>query len=307
MEQRVQDARGALGVQVSALPVIAGTQATVTLIIRNPFPEDIYIESIEAPRSEPLLPRRPVRNVERAGVSQWKTFLEALGRSFAITSVSAGPLVARFPKETGRTFSFDLEQGATLHLRRAFGPMDTVSIKASPEASIFVEDSEELPPADSASETVLAAYQDDVASFDLRTAHWLFVTPKVLELHAVIRYRIGSIRRSQVVPFSLTVRPPVKALMCGSISGSLLGFLAKQLSKDPSSLAIVPTAISLAGIAVMAIILSIVLSRQDGSKGFVTLEDFYGAFIVGVLLGYTGSSYFDGIMHAVGNAAAPSK
>src|SRR5215472_5484068 len=51
------ESKGVLSVQVNAVPIVAGTRATVTLFIRNPFPDDVIIESIEAPSSEPLLPR----------------------------------------------------------------------------------------------------------------------------------------------------------------------------------------------------------------------------------------------------------
>jgi hypothetical protein len=43
-EKSSDQLRGVLSVQVNALPIVAGTRATVTLLIRNPFPQEVVIE-----------------------------------------------------------------------------------------------------------------------------------------------------------------------------------------------------------------------------------------------------------------------
>ena len=43
------DSRGLLSIEVKAPPIVAGTAATVSLVIRNPFREVVVIESIQAP------------------------------------------------------------------------------------------------------------------------------------------------------------------------------------------------------------------------------------------------------------------
>jgi hypothetical protein len=80
----------------------------------------------------------------------------------------------------------------------------------------------------------------------------------------------------------------------GTVSGGVLGWLARQLNADLSleTLPVISSILGVLGIIVMATILAIVLSRQESSKGFVTLEDFYGAFVVGAILGYVGAEYF---------------
>jgi hypothetical protein len=213
-------------------------------------------------------------------------------------------LVARFPGSRGRAINVDLEPASKLTVKGQFGPQDTVNIKAREGAEI-VYDVSETGRQPKQEEHVIPEYQDDIASFELRTAHWLFVTPKVFDLYAVIHYRLAGAQRSQVVPFSVSIRPPLTAIICGSIGGGILGYLARQLTSTNLSFAIVPTAVSILGLVVMGTILSIVLSRQDNAKGFVTLEDFYGAFVIGVLLGYTGSTYFESVLNSVGSAVKP--
>ena len=43
---------------------------------------------------------------------------------------------------------------------------------------------------------------------------------------------------------------------------------------------------------VMSIIAAIMLSRKTGAQSFVTVEDFFGAFAIGALIGYGGAEYF---------------
>jgi hypothetical protein len=179
-------------------------------------------------------------------------------------------------------------------MKSPLGPQDKLNI-SSDEASEIIFD---IPPesAHDGGATTISANQEDIATFELPTKHWLFVTPKTLDLYAVIRYRVGSEQRSQVVPFSVAVRPPLTAIVIGSVAGGCLGYAARQLTSASPSFAAFPSAIAVSGVVVMAFILAIVLSRQESAKGFVTLEDFYGAFVVGVLLGYTGTAYFDQVL-----------
>jgi F0F1-type ATP synthase assembly protein I len=43
----------------------------------------------------------------------------------------------------------------------------------------------------------------------------------------------------------------------------------------------------------MSLIATIALSRKTGTQGFITVEDFFGGFVVGALIGYGGSAYFE--------------
>jgi hypothetical protein len=59
-------------------------------------------------------------------------------------------------------------------------------------------------------------------------------------------------------------------------------------------------AIQLSGSVIMAIIATIALSRKTGAQGFITVEDFFGGFVVGVLVSYEGSSYFESVLKKQG-------
>jgi len=197
-----------------------------------------------------------------------------------------------------------------LTVKTPFEPNDSVHINHAEGAEVVFDtpdtraDSES---SDTAKERIIPPQQEDLASFELKTAHWLLVKPKVLDLYTLIRFRVGDELHSQVVPVTLSVQPPVKSIVLGTVSGGILGWLARQLNKGilPADFSATASAVSVLGVIVMAMILAIVLSRQESSKGFVTLEDFYGAFVVGAILGYTGTQYFEAsIKTAVGSPSA---
>ena len=297
--------KGLLSVEVKAPPIVAGTVTTVSLIVRNPFSEKVIIESIQAPTSAPLLPSKGVRvesaagkgNVARGLIQRLLTGFS----NFRVTEISFGSLTAEFPAQRGSNFHINMEPKSKLTVKTPFRPNDNVHINHAEGAEVVFDNPiAEMGPS-IGEDREIPAYQEDLASFELQTAHWLFVKPKVLDLYALIKFRVGDEPRSQVVPVTVSVQPPVKSIVLGSVSGGILGWLARQLNNGILSpeFSIAASIVSALGIIVMAMILAIVLSRQDTSKGFVTLEDFYGAFVVGAILGYTGTQYFETSMKAV--------
>jgi len=297
--------RGLLSIDVKAPTIVAGTATTVSLIIRNPFPEVVVIESIQSPSAAPLLPES---NTDE--IADGKSFVERLGTKVAgltVRQVTVGPLVAEFPQQRGREFRFDVQPTSRLSIKSPFEPGDKVLINAQEGSDVVYDvpaDALEARSEESPAERIIPPQQEDLASFELKTAHWLFVKPKVLELYALIRFRVGGEPRNQVVPVTLSIQPPVKSIVLGSVFGGILGYLARRLTESTAeAFSVSSTVISALGVIVMATILAIVLSRQEASKGFVTLEDFYGAFVIGAILGYTGSGYFEEALGSGANEA----
>ena len=302
------EVKGLLSVEVKAPPIVAGTITTVSLIIRNPFSEKVVIESIQAPTSAPLLPSQTVQ----AGNSSRDDYMGQglINRlltnflNFRVKEISFGSLTAEFPSPRGRNFHINMEPQSKLTVKTPFGSNDNVHINNAEGAEVVFDTPNTDTGPDISKEREIPPYQEDLASFELQTANWLLVKPKVLELYALIKFRVGDESRSQVVPVTVSVQPPVKSIVLGTVSGGILGWLARQLNKGILSpdFSAAASIVSVLGVIVMATILAIVLSRQDSSKGFVTLEDFYGAFVVGAILGYTGTQYFEtSIRAAVGN------
>lgn len=149
---------------------------------------------------------------------------------------------------------------------------------------------------------VVPGGQDDVVSIDIVTNRWLFVTPRSMDVHAVLRYKVNGKSCSQVIPFQILIRPPLQSVMYGSVSGAVSGYVVRAFNVRPetfewaTTLALIP---GLIGIVGMALIIGMVLSHKESAKGFVTLEDFFGAFVVGVLLGAAGPSFYESVLGAL--------
>lgn len=330
-DERTTPTTGLLGVEVKAPPVIAGQLTTISFVIRNPFASPITIESIEAPTSS-LLSRSlsiitkgstqsemAAKKADRSspiegGDTTYGTqaqpksiaagILEKFGK-IAVSEFAVGPLVARFPDESRRVINVKMERNSKLTVDGHLGPADKINIENAEGADVRVN----INPAALARETatkgeerIISQYQEDIATFEIKTAKWLLIKPTSITIHALIKYRVDNEQRSQVIPINLSIQPPVASLVIGAGSGGILGFLAKQINSGVlinNMEHTFPFAISILGVVVMATIAAIVLSRKEGTQSFVTLEDFYGAFVIGVMIGYLGTGYFDNLLGQV--------
>jgi hypothetical protein len=67
----------------------------------------------------------------------------------------------------------------------------------------------------------------------------------------------------------------------------------EEVSSAAASVDWQPMAVSIGASVVMSLIAAIVLSRKTGTQGFITVEDFFGGFVIGAPIGYGGSQYFE--------------
>ncbi len=258
----MSDAKGFLAIEIKSFPVIAGTVTSVNMIIRNPFSEQVIIESIQAPSSAPLLPLLSPTDDQS---KQEKFFYKLLAplSSLQFKEIQLGALTAKFPSLPGRSFHINMEPKSKLTLKTPFEANDSIHINQAEEAEVIVDIAEQSTSSgEIKNERIIHPQQEDLASFELKTAHWLFVKPKVLDLYALVKYRVGEQSHSQVVPVSLSIQPPVSSMIVGSVLGSALGWLAKQLNDltHINNFLTLSSIVSLLGVIVMAMILAIVLS-----------------------------------------------
>jgi len=245
---------GLLKVDVKSPQIIAGQRTIVNLLIRNPFPNAIQIESIEAPNSSIL------KEDNRFFSTFKKIFnrqLQEKTSHILKNSMQSKPLTASFIQE--------VESG--------------LIDKEAPQITTQMRQIE--------------SGQEDIASFEIETADWLLTKPTTVELYAVIKYKIGDQHKSQIVPIVLQIQPPVLSIIIGTISGGALGNLVRHLTASSNEM----LSVSLLAVIIMSLIAAIILAkREDSNKGFITLEDFFGAFFIGVMIGYMGTEYFESIL-----------
>nr|WP_294866373.1 hypothetical protein [uncultured Pseudogulbenkiania sp.] len=137
-------------------------------------------------------------------------------------------------------------------------------------------------------------------SFSSYVRRWLFASGGELVFPGQVKYRYKDEIHYHTFEVRFTLRPPLLANGIGSIVGSIAGPIAKGL-RDQG-----PTFFSSIGItfiagvtltAILSLVAVIYSSRKTGeAQPIITVEDFWGGFLVGFLIGFTGNELFGKIV-----------
>lgn len=90
----------------------------------------------------------------------------------------------------------------------------------------------------------------------------------------------------------------LSSLIVGAVTGGLLGgilvrFLTAQTIYD---ILIWRNLFEIIGTGILSLLAVIALSRKTGAQTLVTIQDFWGGFFVGFLVGYSGKTFFEKII-----------
>jgi hypothetical protein len=291
-EATTSKAFGRLDVTVPDQEFEAGQLGTISILIKNPFDSPIEILEIVGPRSSHLqdglfdslskdLTRESSQRPQRR-----RSFLGSFGVDFGAAGIKL-----EFP-QTQRDITINADKNAELHFDRELEPYENVTINAAEGAQVMIGPKTAVPQGVREAIQRVEPHCDSVMYISLSTKNWLLFKPTILQLSSQLKYRVEGTERTQVISTAISVKPPMKAVVIGALLGAVLGSLAK-LFQTPSALTLAASLISIGGAATMSLIATIALSRKSGTQGFITVEDFYGGFAVGALIGYGGSQYFE--------------
>ena len=290
---RASNAYGRIDVAIPQVVHEAGRLSTVSIIIRNPFNVTVEIVDIQGPRSSHL------EDIHRGGGQQrdfhkqrnWWRSLGSYFTRFTISEVRIAGITAEFPSRK-RVININAQEKSQLTIDTDLNEYDVVNVEAERDAVVNFKKPPVQMTIPEKQVMTIEPNCEAVAYFHLRTSAWLFFTPTRQSLSTQVRYRIDRREKTQVITSDFEIKPPLSAIVIGAVVGALLGTLAKffttvrQLEWQPLTLA-------MGASIVMALIASIALSRKAASQAFITVEDFFGGFVVGALIGYGGSSYFE--------------
>jgi hypothetical protein len=231
------------------------------------------------------------------------------------TSIDIYGVKADFGRRRDKTLRLNVAEGSTVDVGDVLQRFDSVIVNASEGSRIVALPH---PPVEPGPSTVLQPHCETNAFLTIGTRGWLFFKPTRLRLKSEVRYRIDGQPTvySQVVSLNFDVRPPLRSVLIGAVAGAVLGGAARfvrdipALSKTIFQFGVqdwITQGIQLGGYIVMSVISAIALSRKTGAQGFITVEDFFGGFVIGVLVAYEGPSYFENVLsHAASPSAAPA-
>jgi hypothetical protein len=281
---------GRLDITVPEQEFEAGKPGTISILIKNPFDTPIDILEVMGPRSphlQELLDTGEQR--ERVQKSAWKAFRDRLTPGAFEIQLSGVRL--EFP-QSKQTLTLNAEKNSTLLFDRELDSYENVTINAEEGAVVTITPKVAAHTENKEAIQHVAPHCDTVIYVSVSTKNWLLFKPTVLRLNSQLKYRVGVDEKTQVISTSISVKPPIKAVIIGALFGATLGTLAK-LFQTPNTWASAESLIAVGGAAVMSLIATIALSRKSGTQGFITVEDFYGGFATGALIGYGGSEYFE--------------
>jgi hypothetical protein len=101
---------------------------------------------------------------------------------------------------------------------------------------------------------------------------------------------------TNTIAYELSIRASIHSVLKGSVIGGFVGGIARILQLHPSSFSDIATwsnFMTMSASIILAIMSIIFMARKSDAQSFVSIEDFWGGILVGFLVGYTGTSFFD--------------
>jgi hypothetical protein len=155
-----------------------------------------------------------------------------------------------------------------------------------------------------------------VQAFTLRTTQAIFFVPSSYNLNIQIEYEIDGLTNQDSIAYRLDVRAPIKALITGSVLGSAMGYLIKDIYDRRALVAllrggtpaeVVSWSVALIGAVLLGVLLVIAFARKKDTQPLISIEDFWGGVFVGFVAGYLGSGVLNQVLPGpvVDGAAVP--
>lgn len=293
----ITEVYGRLDVTIPEAEYEAGKVSTVSLLLRNPFDTPVEILDIQGPRSPHLGEVLNNTNLltdenDRQVVTQSSQkigWIQKLTQGVRFSEISFGGISLEFPSER-KSLNISAEPNSEVEFNADLHSYDSINVSAEQGSKINISPPETKQPKNQTMS--IQPHCEAVRYFEISTAGWLFFKPTRQTLNTQIRYRIGGQEKSQVITTQFDVKPPLLSMVVGAVVGAVLGSLANVLTAN-LTLQWQALAVNTGASVVMSLIATIALSRKTGAQGFITVEDFFGGFVVGALIGYGGTSYFE--------------
>ncbi|SEP00474.1 hypothetical protein SAMN02799625_04433 [Methylobacterium sp. UNC300MFChir4.1] len=290
----------------------AGSGNIVVITIKNPFNVPVRIIELKEPRSSNLkssTQNTVAPSIIRGSSSQFASGLKHAFGSVVGYSIGFGGLKAEFTSQKkSSSLEINADGDSTVDIGSIGATLDqysNVRVNASGAAKIIATAPSSYP--DKLDNIIIQPHCEINAYLDIYTRGWLFFKPTKLKLKSELHYCLGSDNTefTQVLSLNFDARPPLRSIIIGSIIGAALGWIArfvKLFSEIPTDILQISAkefiylGVMLGGSVVMSIISAMALSRKTGAQGFITVEDFFGGFVIGALVGYQGTAYFENLL-----------
>jgi hypothetical protein len=143
-----------------------------------------------------------------------------------------------------------------------------------------------------------------VSRIIIKTNNTIFFRPIQYIVQYSIRFSFDELGANHLntAQQNLTIRAPIFSVMLGSIIGGTAGYLAtflQNLSNSPAIDILTQDWLKSIILLILTVILSamsvVFLARKSETQSLVSIEDFWGGLVIGFLVGYTGTAFFNNI------------
>jgi hypothetical protein len=283
-----------LDVSVRETDYIAGKQNVTAIVIRNTYPTPIRLLAVTARHStlnssdDPVVYTGTIRKRIRPSSTRIRIripnlfqrsrdFIDFLYRTS--DSVSTEPMY--ITAEGGSVVSYD-----DLPLEREVYLTAKEGSKIESRKEHQVQDGR-------GRGKIITTMSEAVSEYVWKTNHWLLFLPARIGIDIEVQYKIADEIRSQVVSTLFDIKPPIQSVVLGGIAGGIIGSLARSFTEADTLKIDTRFFVKLFGSCLLSIMAVISLSRKSGAQSFITVEDFFGAFVLGSLIGYEGTTFFE--------------
>jgi hypothetical protein len=282
-----------LDVNIRDNDYVAGKSNITAIVIRNTYPNHVRIISVTARHSSlNALTNDAVyrgsfdKEPQRKSRNTFKFRVPFFGSAFEWRHDSSHEPSSPEP------LYITAEDGAKLVLNSDVPVDREVYVTAKPGSEVVMAERREQQRTQSRSVDVSPS-SEIVSEYTWSTTSSLLFIPSRIGIDIEIQYSIQQEIRSQVVSSVFDIKPPIQSVVFGGIAGGFVGTLARTFTESDAPNIDTRFFIKLIGSCLLSIMAVVSLSRKSGSQSFITVEDFFGAFVLGSLIGYQGTSFFE--------------
>jgi hypothetical protein len=125
----------------------------------------------------------------------------------------------------------------------------------------------------------------------------IMMSPSKFRLQFSVNYNFPAVDTTTVhtntISQEISIRAPVYSVMLGAVIGGFFGSLARVLAPATPSATTISPAISVLLSVILGAAAVVFLARKSDAQAFVSVEDIWGGALIGFLVGYSGTSFFD--------------
>jgi hypothetical protein len=141
------------------------------------------------------------------------------------------------------------------------------------------------------------------------TSRKTFFVPATYNFHIQITYEMDGKINEDAIKQQFSIRAPLSAIIWGSVWGAIVGSVLRLL--NPSAGSRPPDGrffADLVGGILLAAVMVVAFARKKDVQPFISVEDFWGGFFVGVVAAYGGKTVVDQFLGtpAVGKTELPA-